>query len=37
MAIGTDEWSRKLFPLAFCLFNFFYWSYYTEWSREAEE
>ena len=37
LAIQTDEWSRKLFPLAFMMFNFFYWSYYTVWSREAEE
>ena len=37
LAIATDEWSRKLFPLAFGLFNVFYWSYYTVWSREAEE
>ena len=28
----TDEWSRKLFPLAFCFFNIIYWSYYTKWS-----
>ena len=34
LAIQTDEWSRKLFPLAFGMFNFFYWSYYTVWSRE---
>ena len=33
LAIQTDEWSRKLFPLAFGLFNFFYWSYYTVWSK----
>ena len=37
LAIQTDEWSRKLFPLAFGMFNFFYWSYYTVWSREEEE
>ena len=37
LAIGTDEWSRKLFPLAFGLFNFFYWSYYTVWSQDADE
>ncbi|XP_032218173.1 glycine receptor subunit alpha-2 isoform X2 [Nematostella vectensis] len=23
-----DEWSKKLFPLIFTLFNFFYWIYY---------
>ena len=28
----TDEWSRKLFPLAFVFFNIIYWSYYTKWS-----
>ena len=37
LAIQTDEWSRKLFPLAFGMFNFFYWSYYTVWSREESE
>ena len=31
-AIRIDESSRKLFPLAFVMFNIFYWSYYNYWS-----
>ena len=32
-AIRIDELSRLLFPLSFLVFNVFYWSYYTQWSK----
>ena len=32
MAIRIDELSRVGFPMAFCFFNVFYWTYYTQWA-----
>jgi len=35
LAVAIDECSRIIFPLAFGIFNFLYWSYYMLWSPKA--